>query len=204
MSQPLGGLDATQVRVGTTGSVLVGALNLPAPEDALAALTGAWADLGYLTEDGITLSKSVDSTDINAWQSGVPVRTIITGQTLTLNFPMQQTNSITIGVYFGIEIGSDGVAHIPSDPAPFERSLVMNWVDGDYRSRFYVPRAQLSDTGDIQVHRGDPVVFNVTFTALAPQGGGDLAVWFRDPVNGGNGGTRRGNNVSTEKASANA
>lgn len=164
---------ATEVRVASDGHISVGNVGTAAPADASAAPGVGWTDLGYASEDGVTLTPSMDTEDINAWQSAVPVRRIVTGSSLELGFTLIQSNTDVMSLYFNAEViaGPPVSFEIPVAPDPLERALLIDWIDGGENFRLYVPRAQLSDTGEVTLARGEAVSWEMTFTALAPAAG---------------------------------
>jgi hypothetical protein len=170
---------ATEVRVASDGHIRVAAVDTAAPADATSAPGAGWTDLGYASEDGVTITPSLDTEDINAWQSAVPVRRIVTGSALEIGFTLIQSNTDTLSLYFNADVVA-GVAgppqtfdrfEIPVSPDPLERALLIDWIDGGENFRLVVPRAQLTDAGELTLARGEPVGFEMTFTALAPATG---------------------------------
>jgi len=158
-------LTATEVRVASDGHIYVAPVDTASPVDVATAPAVAWNELGYASEDGVTLSPGLDTDDINAWQSAVPVRRIVTGSTLEIGFTLLQSNATTLAMYFNATVASDTLT-IPVAPTPLEKALLIEWIDGASKYRLYVPRAQLAETGEVNLNRGDAVGFEMTFTAL--------------------------------------
>src|SRR5688572_7167675 len=71
-------LNAALVGVAVTGSVHRAPLATAAPTSQASALNVAFIELGYIGEDGVTLTMpaSGDATPIKAWQNGATVRTV--------------------------------------------------------------------------------------------------------------------------------
>lgn len=161
---------ATEVRVASDGHIRVAATGTAAPADAIVDPAAAYTDLGYASEDGVTITPSLDTEDINAWQSAVPVRRIVTGSSLEIGFTLIQSNADTLELYFNATQNGSNF-EIPVAPAPLERALLVDWIDAGENFRLYVPRAQLTDAGEMTLARGEAVGFELTFTALAPAAG---------------------------------
>lgn len=162
-------LTATEVRVASDGRIYVGDVGATAPTTPTGTTTG-FTDLGYASEDGVTLTPSIDTEDINAWQSAVPVRRIVTGSSLEIGFTLIQSNPDTLGLYFNaVQVGAN--FEIPVSPDPLERAIIVDWIDGGENFRLVVPRAQLTDAGEMTLARGEAVGFEMTFTALPPATG---------------------------------
>ena len=185
-------LTASQVRVPGTGELFVAAVGSPAPTDVSTALGAPFAGLGYTQEDGATISRSLDREPIPAWQSIQPLGYIYNGGELTVAAAMLQSNSEVAALWFGggdFAETSAGSGQYRSDmpvvPEGVERAVLLEWTDDDKTNRLYIPRAELSETGDVQVTRTAPQAFQMTWSALAPNAGSVLATWLtNDPAFG--------------------
>lgn len=174
-------LNPSEVQVGTPNGpgILVAPTGTAFPANTWSPWPAPWQILGYLSEDGPTVGQSTDSTDITPWQSAVPLRSVITGRSITLQFVLWQLNQLTLGMYFDVDppdadpdtgaidmdVRSDEPQHLYAvgiDAADAERVL---------RIGFY--RASLSDAGDMQITRGAAVPLDCTLSAL--DDGGKLA-----------------------------
>jgi hypothetical protein len=71
-------LDASNVEVAVTGAVYLAPLGTTLPTDSDTPLDGAFQNVGYLSEDGITETPEEDTTEIQAWQNGDIVRRVLT------------------------------------------------------------------------------------------------------------------------------
>jgi hypothetical protein len=187
-------LTASQIRVPGTGELYVAAVGTAAPADATAALAAPWKGLGYTQDDGATLSRSLDREPVTAWQSITPLRYIYNGAELTVAAAMLQSNNEIATLWFGggnfaeTSVGSgEYKADMPTVPEGVERAVVLEWTDTgpaeDIVNRLFIPRAELRDTGDVQLTRTGPTAFQMTFAALAPNSGSVLATWLtNDPA----------------------
>src|SRR5579871_737039 len=95
-------LDPSEIILGINNGpgIYIAPENTAPPADLTAEWPAAWIPLGYLSDDGPTLSSSTDSDTITPWQSTSPVRTVITGKALTLQFVMWQTTPESLALYF--------------------------------------------------------------------------------------------------------
>lgn len=174
-------LASSQVRVAGTGELSLGPTDADLPTTATAALTG-FTGYGYTTEDGVTLSKSVTREGVPAWQSTTPVRYLVTGQEFTVACTFLQSNDQVLRLWLGSEdFATDGGtgfgADVPIDPLSQAFALVLDWKDGDLRSRLVIPKVEITETGDVALARS-ATQFPVTFGALAPESGDVLASWL--------------------------
>lgn len=164
--------------------VIIGTANGPgawiAPASTAAPATidtepsGAWSPLGYLSEDGVTFAANTDSEDIKPWQSKSPVRTVITGRTLTAECALMQVNAQNMALYFGqdvpTEVDGEFKLTVRSDAPAHTYALLIDVLDETTLVRYYFPRVTLSEAGDIEVTAGGSMNLPVTLTALDDAG----------------------------------
>ncbi len=167
--------NAAQVRTAPSGKIYVGPLGATEPTDVTTALDAAFAELGYATPDGVTITPNVEQEDINVWQALMPVLSPITGMTLEIEFMLAQLNEETMSLYFlGEQWSDDGTTatlNINSNPGSQERCLVVEWTDssGDVY-RLVVPRAQMTNREELTLTRGESINLGLTFSALDDNG----------------------------------
>ncbi len=178
-------LVSSQVRVAGTGELFTAVVGTAAPTDASTALAVAWKGLGYTQEDGATIGRSLDREAVTAWQSVTPLRYIYNGASLTVAAAMLQSNKEIAKLWFGggdfaeTSVGSGQFkSDLPTVPTGIERAIVLEWTEDTIKNRLYIPRAELSETGDVQVTRTAPQAFQMTWSALAPSSGTTLATWL--------------------------
>jgi len=178
-------LNTDEIVVASFGQIYTAAVGTTLP----AANTNPKAGLdsgfgyasGYVTEDGVTFSVTPDVTDIPAWQSEDPVRRIRTGVETMLSFELMQWNEKTVPLAFGggeVTNGGGYYTYTPPSAADglAEKSLVLDWNDGDKNYRIVVPRGTVTEGTETQLQRGASANLSIGFKALAPTGGGDT--WY--------------------------
>lgn len=184
-------LTASQIRVPGTGELFRAPVGTAGPTNVSTALTATWKGLGYTQTDGATIGRSLDREPIEAWQAVFPLGYIYNGAELTVAAAMLQSNNDVARLWFGggdfaeTALGSgEYKADMPTVPEGVETALVLEWTDTrgatDIKSRLYIPRAEVRDTGEVQLSRSGPTAFQMTFAALAPDTGSVLATWFTD------------------------
>lgn len=178
----MAGKSASEVRVGVDGKVLVAPLATTAPTGISSTWTGS-ADLGYVSEDGITETNSTDVEQIKAWQNAAVVRTVVTGGETTFKFTLIQTSADTLKEYYGITTGditSGAFVTRPTKERP-HKSYVIDIVDGTNLVRKYVKDGQITEVGDIVYANGEPIGFEVTLTAYDDATlGGSVKHWYTE------------------------
>lgn len=166
-------IDTTEIRIGASGSVFVAPIGTAAPVDIATALNAAFIDLGAIDEDGVTLAPSQSVEKIRSWQSGKAVRVIKTEDELTLSFGLQQFNADTLP----LALGGGTVTETLGPPAFYtynppaagevdERMFVVEWVDGIYTSRLFVPRGMVTETSDVQLTKSAEIKLALSVEVL--------------------------------------
>ena len=169
--------EPRDIAIAADGSVNVAPIGTTLPTDATTALDAAFVDLGYINEDGVTMSPNTSTDGIAAWQSLAFVRTVISEQDLQLSFEMMQWNEETLKLAFGGGVYTAGVApewdfKLPTPDEVQEVACVVEALDPNgsiYRMVF--ERVQLESTGDIDFARTNNAGLPTTLRALAGTGG---------------------------------
>lgn len=159
-------LDSSNVRVAVTGIVAVAPTGTAAPTNGSSALNAAFADLGYVHEDGVTETRDRTTNSIPAWQNGDNVREVVTAASLTFAFRMIETKKATVELYYGNAV-TDATGSIVIVPARTggRKSYVIDVIDGDEFIRTYIPAGEITEVGDIVYQNGEPIGYEVTVTA---------------------------------------
>lgn len=176
-------LNADNVRVGLTGRIYMAPKGTTAPTDLTTAWAAGWTDLGYMSDDGVSLEYSTDVEDIGAWQSLSPVRRVLTGVDMTLGFTAIELKNETVRLYFpGATITTAaGVSTltIPAAPGPAEYAFGLEWEDGTITNRLVIPRGEVTDRGGITIGRSGAVGLEMTVSAYASSAP-EIATWLSD------------------------
>ncbi|MGW4728847.1 phage tail tube protein [Streptomyces shenzhenensis] len=179
--------DANNVRAALNGSILMAPKGTTAPADLDTPWDAAWTDLGFMSDDGVSMEYSTDVEDINAWQSLSPVRRILTSVDMTLGFTAIELKARTVTAYFpGSTISLvSGTVHrldIPSAPGPQEYAFGLEWIDGEIKNRLVIPRGEITDRGAISLGRSSAVGLEMTVSAYASSAP-EIATWLsNDPA----------------------
>ncbi|MFC0039321.1 phage tail protein [Actinomadura rayongensis] len=168
----MSGWNATEIRVAGTGHVFIAPKNtdLAVPDAPLAA---DWKNLGYTTNDGIKFTKKDKLDPVDVWQSSAAVRFLQSDRDLTVKFQLMQINADTLPFFMGEGqhplTPTDGVLRydISASPQPVEFALAVQFTDGGSMNRFYIPRAVVTETDEVQFAKTAPVKLGVTVNAIA-------------------------------------
>ncbi|MFI9202631.1 hypothetical protein [Streptomyces sp. NPDC053048] len=176
--------DAKKVRFAPNGALYVapapggGAGGTTVPTtlgDGTTPPTGYKA-FGYTDEGGVTLTPSVETKPVAAWQSAVPILYNVTSAAFSVKASLLETNEVTTELFFGAEWvevkdgqgAGTGVYRLDlaSTPNLKEISLVVDWSQASIRYRCVIPRAMISDRGAIQLNRTESNRYELTMEAL--------------------------------------
>ena len=174
--------ETREVRVGlpeqeTTGAILSAPLGTAIPDltditkdgiDYNSAFTGN----EYVSEDGLTLTPTMNTTDIKDW-SGATVRKLISSFDGTLGWTMISTNENQMKLTFGEKYVTSKVAttthgnqvkaalgaHLP-DP----KTWLFLMKDGDARMVIAVPNGQITELSEVTFNPSNAVGWGVTLS----------------------------------------
>lgn len=145
-----------------TGAVFVAPLGTALPTNSATALTDAYKELGYISEDGLT--NSLNSNGVKAWGGDVVLPNNADQFKMKL---IEVLNAEVAKFVFGAENVSGeletGISLTVNDS---ERDIVVMVIDMVLRSgkakRVVIPRAQVETVGDIVYKDNDVVGYDVT------------------------------------------
>lgn len=169
----MAGFDADEIIVAPFGHVYVAPVGTAQPSTIASSLNAAWIDLGYLSENGISGTFGVETTDIRAWQAETPVRRIITSRTGEISFELMEWSKDSVELAFGggtwTEDAGDLMHYVfpTADNSISEKALLFDVEDGLTHLMFCFERCTLSGGGSFQFVRGAAAVLPVTLGLLA-------------------------------------
>lgn len=181
-------LNAANVEAGYTGQILVGLTTASAPTATTGSLTG-FTDLGYMSDDGITESRSRDTNDIAAWQGGATVKTTISGASATFQFTMIEATLGTLSLYYGLPAGAvtQTSAHGTFDVDPGATGGPQSFVIDEVTNtnairRTYIALGEVTEVDDRTNVNGEVIGYNVTVSAYPSStlNGKSYRVWMTE------------------------
>lgn len=167
-------LTADNVRIALTGAIYAAPVGTDVPDAIDATLDSAFVDLGYLSDDGATLTPSIDASEIVAWQNEDVVRRTIK-RTHEIKCTAIETSVPVLELAYAASAETSGTGHkFQAGSADGKRAIVIDAVDGEAGFvRHVAPIAQLTDIGDLVYKNGDPVGYELTL-AVYKLGGIDV------------------------------
>lgn len=171
--------QADETLIAGTGEVYIAPVGTTLPANADSSLNSAFYGLGYHTEEGVAINKTLEIIEFRAWQSRFPIRRERDTEDLTLTFTLLQWNEETIPFAMGggsiDSLGGDQYKYTPAADAEAlaEKSLVCDVEDGDRKMRFVIPRGSVSEGAEAQFQRTEMAGLAVSFKSLEPEDTGD-------------------------------
>lgn len=148
---------------------------LTIPSDATTALSSDFVGLGYISEDGVTMSISED-TDPKRDMNGDVIATLESNHTETFSFTLEETSAAVLKEAFGqdnVTVAAGGDITVKSNSktkAP--RVFVFEFVLSNGKvKRTVVPKGKLTQLGELIHRSGDLLDYPVTITGMADANG---------------------------------
>jgi hypothetical protein len=177
-------LDADEALLGNANTLGIYVAPFGTTAPAANTLETEWETLGYVHEDGITITPEKETEGLMAWQSGTPIKNVLTSFTITIEATLLQHNAQTLALYWGQPVptatGDTVTLNVDTNQSGVEQALIVDTRDGDKIARYYFPRAQVSEVGDLEIVRGAFQGLPVTFTALDPGTGIPAIIYLLD------------------------
>jgi len=182
-------LDAELVRLGVTGALRVAPIGTTLPT-GMEAWGAGYADLGYISDDGIVEGRDEDRQEFISWQTVSPVRTEITRSVVTFQATLWETNWNTISLYYKVGVddattsgtGADTIVIIDEEGKPKQdlRSFGIDVIDGVYHRRILAPYAEVTERGDITYKSDTLIGYEVTITCYQGPDGISVRRMFKE------------------------
>lgn len=141
------------------------------PTDATSDLDGAFENLGYVSDDGLTNANSIESETIKAWGGDI----VATSQTeKTDTFALKLIETLRVAVLKAI-YGADNVSGSTETglvvKANVKELQAASWVvdmvlNGNTLKRVVIPRGKISELGDIVYKDDEAIGYEPTIEAL--------------------------------------
>lgn len=192
--------NASDVRIGapdqsTTGAILHAPVGTTLPTLSSISKSGVTLDQAftgneYVSEDGLTLSPGISTTDIKEW-GGAVVRKLLESFDGTLSWTMISTTEGALDVAFGsnhVTTSAATATHGKQVQAALGAHLpdAQSWVflmkDGDARTVIVVPKGQVTEVGEVTFAANAAIGWQVTLSCYPDEAGECIYIMTDDGV----------------------
>lgn len=165
------------------GAVAVAPKGTTPPVDLAAISTvPAYLEVGWISEDGVPVSRESSSSPFRAWQGGTIVRRRVTSNEDTFKFQMLEETRLAYGLYypgatFTAVVGGITRIGVKAGAVSDVRAWLLDFVDGGVQKRYVIPTAEITARGTIP-HKNDAMtIFDYTCTIY-----GDFEIVTNNPA----------------------
>lgn len=179
--------EVDEIVVGANGTVRIAPIGTAAPADSAVAPAAGWLDLGYLSEDGVTLTDARTIEKIPVWQLFYAARMIVTERDFMIAFVMRQWSEVNVPLAFGGGVVSTVTAgnYKYTPPAPElidERAAMVDWVDGTKKYRLIVPRCLVTENVETNLSRTAAADLPITLSIVGDDSADNWYLLTNDPA----------------------
>jgi hypothetical protein len=176
------------------GAVFAAPVGTTLPTDATTALDAAFANLGYVSEDGLKNPQEMDKEIIKAW-GGDEVLVTNNGRSDSFGYTLIEVLNLDVlkHIYGSANVSgtlADGITVNVNGSDTDEVSMVFELVLRGAVKRIVVPRARVTEVGEISYTDGDAVGYETTIACQADSAGNTHYEYIKTAaVSAGGGGT---------------
>ena len=152
------------------GAVSVAATSATLPTDATTALGTGFANLGYISEDGMTRAITRESDNIRAW-GGDTVLAIQSEFSETFQFRLIESLNVDVkkAVFGDTNVTgtlTTGITTTVNSKELTEKAWVVDMVTRGAATRIVIPNGKVTEIGEITYSDSDAIGYDVTVTAF--------------------------------------
>jgi hypothetical protein len=159
-----------QSRAALTGYIKYAPLGTSVPTDVTTAWAAGWTDLGLIDDKGLDEGHKRSMNKVMAWQSPMPIRQLQKERDRTYKFASIQLNWATYQLWSDANTStvSGGIYSMGVPPIVNvgEYMLGIEWHDGTYVYREFTQRGLFTDSADITLEKGSPVLSGLTYEVM--------------------------------------
>lgn len=150
-----------------------------APTSTTAELPSGAEDVGYVSQDGVSLTLDRTTENILDWNLDA-VRKMLTEHSATLTFTIISWTVPGLKAFFGDENvtqTADEIVVTINSKVIADRGWVFNLKDGNRKRRIVVPVGALSSQGDVTFVKGEQTPLEIELEALVDEYGEKVYIY---------------------------
>ena len=172
------------VRPKTDGAAFIGGSSTKVPTDASTALGDGFASLGWISEDGITMTVDKETEDIKGF-GGDTALTIQTDHSVEFKLTPLELNETVLEAMFG-------AANVDTTTTEGETAVKVNSTELEYVPwcfdmqgrngqllRVVVPKGKVTELGDFSFKTGEPVSSEFTIDTVPDTSGNKVYIYVK-------------------------
>lgn len=172
-------MKATNVSTGkpkVTGGIYRAPKGTALPTDATTALSAAFVNLGYVSEDGVSNANDMDVSEIKAW-GGVIVYRSLNSLNDQFSLALIESENVDVlkAVYGEANVTVDGSGNVAVDVIaedPAEAVWVIELaLRGGVPRRIVIPDGAITAREAITYNDSDPIAYGITISAYPDSNG---------------------------------
>lgn len=160
--------DTANARAYSDGGVFVAPLGSTAPTTPTGTYDAAYEEVGWLSDNGITESRTQDTKKKNAWQGGALIRVIKSTDSRSFKFQCLEENAVVMGLVRPGATVTTATGVTTSVVHAYTAQDLRQWgidlVDGSVHKRIVIGNGEVTDVSDIVYKTDDLTVYEVTVT----------------------------------------
>ena len=158
-----------------TGAVYRADAGTTLPTDATTALTSAFKELGFVSEDGVTNNNTPESDNIKAW-GGQTVLVVQNEKNDEFTFTLIEALNVEVlkTVYGPTNVTETNGAitiEATADPIPNAVYVIDVVMTGNKAKRIVIPDGAITEIGEIVYKDDEPIGYELTVNALPDASG---------------------------------
>lgn len=155
------------------GAIFVAPVGSTLPTDASAELDAAFKNLGFVTDDGVTIGTSRSVESKKAW-GGATIATIQKEVEDTAKFTLAEVlNPEVLKIVCGetnVTTDTSGVKAVTKADELEAHAWVIDTIQNERAVRYVYPNAKVSDMGDVSLKDDELMGYEITITAVEDGG----------------------------------
>ena len=167
-------LNPDNILVATNGNVFVAPEGTARPASLTGSPASPWIDLGYVDDQGVTVTHDQNTQEIPAWQATGPVRILVVSEPKVVKFTLLQIDAEEFrlamrGGEFVAGASGSVIYNPPAAGSSDVRALLVNASDDDVLFSFYFPRVRVNGTVESVLQRQDAAKLPLEMAVLEAQ-----------------------------------